>query len=95
MTTHTPGPWAIKRVNYGAYHVGPAKFDRPSKEAIDYAAKSGGDLLARRLANAYLVAAAPNMLEALKYVLACLECGDPVDPQLIRDAAALAEGRAP
>lgn len=103
MTPHTPGPWAIKRVNYGAYHVGPVVLERPTKEAIDYAAKSGVDLLARRLANAYLVAAAPNMLAALKYVLVCIERGDPEDPQLIRDAAAqlirdaaaLAEGYAP
>jgi len=95
MTTHTPGPWPIGRVNFGAYHAGPATLEYPSKEAIDYAAKSGVDLLARRLANAYLIAAAPNMLAALKYVLASLECGDPVDPQIVRDAAALAEGRAP
>ena len=95
MTTHTPGPWPVRRVNFGVYHAGPAKLEYPGKEAIHYAAKSGVDLLARRLADAYLIAAAPNMLVALDYVLWSFECGDPVNLQIIRDAAALAEGRAP
>jgi hypothetical protein len=73
MTTHTPGPWAIKRVNYGAYHAGPAALDRPSKEAIDYARKSGVDLLARRRADAALIRAAPGMQEGLKEILAWIK----------------------
>lgn len=69
MTKHTPGPWGIKRVNYGAYHVGPAILERPSKDAIDYAAKSGLDLLARRTANARLIAVAPDLLDMCERLL--------------------------
>lgn len=69
MSNHTPGPWGIKRINYGAYHVGPATLERPSREAIDYAAKSGLDLLARRTANARLIAAAPDLLDMCERLL--------------------------
>ena len=92
MSNHTPGPWGIKRVNYGAYHVGPATLERPSKEAIDYAAKSGLDLLARRTANAYLIAAAPDMLAALK--LAEQNATDRTALAAIRAAIAKAQGGA-
>ena len=95
MTTHTPGPWHITKGAFGDLHVGPAILQHPEQERVEYAEARGLDLVARRLADANLVATAPNMLAALKYVLACIECGDPADPQIIRDTAALAEGLAP
>jgi len=66
MTTqHTPSPWATSKGAYGALHVGPAKLDHPGREAAQYAAERGQDLLAQRAANARLIAAAPDMLAAL------------------------------
>ena len=66
MTTqHTPGPWATSKGAYGALHVGPAKLDHPGREAAQYAADRGRDLLAQRMADARLIAAAPDMLAAL------------------------------
>jgi hypothetical protein len=63
--THTPGPWAITKGAYGALNVGPASLAHPGKEATHYALDRGRDLLAQRAADAALIAAAPDMLEAL------------------------------
>jgi len=70
MTQHTPGPWAIKQGTYGALRVGPAKLDHPGREAAQYAAERGQDMLAQRWANAQLIAAAPDMLAALQAIAA-------------------------
>ena len=70
MTQHTPGPWATSKGAYGALHVGPAKLDHPGREAAQYAAERGRDLLAQRAANAALIAAAPDMLAALQDIMA-------------------------
>jgi hypothetical protein len=69
MTTHTPGPWTIKKASYGALRVGPAILDAPNREAVAYANKSGVDLLARRKADAALIRAAPGMQEGLREIL--------------------------
>jgi hypothetical protein len=66
MPQHTPGPWATSKGAYGALHVGPAKLDHPGREAAQYAAEHGRDLLAQRAADAALIAAAPEMLAALQ-----------------------------
>ena len=66
MTQHTPGPWAISKGAYGALYVGPATLVHPGREAAQYAADRGRDLLAQREANAALIAAAPDMLAALQ-----------------------------
>jgi len=71
MTTqHTPGPWAVKKGAYGALHVGPATLAHPGKEAAQYAAERGQDLLAQLAADAALIAAAPDMLAALQAIAA-------------------------
>ena len=70
MTQHTPGPWATSKGAYGALHVGPAKLDHPGREAAQYAADRGRDLLAQRAADAALLAAAPDMLAALQDIMA-------------------------
>jgi hypothetical protein len=67
--THTPGPWAITKGAYGALHVGPAKLDHPGREAAQYAAKRGRDLLAQRTADAALIAAAPELLNMCERLL--------------------------
>ncbi len=70
MTQHTPSPWATSKGAYGALHVGPAKLDHPGREAAQYAAERGRDLLAQRAADAALIAAAPDMLAALQDIMA-------------------------
>jgi hypothetical protein len=70
MTQHTPSPWATSKGAYGALHVGPAKLDHPGREAAQYAAERGRDLLAQRAADAALIAAAPDMLAALQAIAA-------------------------
>ena len=70
MTTHTPSPWATSKGAYGVLHVGPAKLDHPGREAAQYAAERGRDLLAQREADAALIAAAPDMLAALQDIMA-------------------------
>ena len=70
MTQHTPGPWATSKGAYGVLHVGPAKLDHPGREAAQYAAERGRDLLAQRAADAALIAAAPDMLAALQDIMA-------------------------
>lgn len=70
MTQHTPGPWAISQGAYGAIWAGPARLDHPGREAAQYAAERGRDLLAQRTANAALIAAAPDMLAALQAIAA-------------------------
>ena len=70
MTQHTPGPWVTSKGAYGALHVGPAKLEHPGREAAQYAADRGRDLLAQREADAALIAAAPDMLAALQDIMA-------------------------
>ena len=69
MTTHTPSPWAITKGAYGALHVGPAKLDHPGREAAQYAAERGHDLLSQRMADAALIAAAPDLLNMCERLL--------------------------
>ena len=69
MTQHTPGPWVTWKGAYGALHVGPAKLDHPGREAAQYAAERGRDLLAQREADAALIAAAPDLLNMCERLL--------------------------
>lgn len=70
MTKHTPGPWAMSNAPYGALRVGPALLEHPGREAVEYAQTRGRDLLAQRAADAALIAAAPDMLQALRDIAA-------------------------
>lgn len=67
--THTPGPWAVTRGAYGALHVGPATLAHPGREAAQYAAARGQDLLTQRAADAALIAAAPDLLNMCERLL--------------------------
>jgi hypothetical protein len=70
MTTqHTPGPWDTRKGAYGVLHVGPAMLAHPGREAAQYAAERGRDLLAQREADAALIAAAPDLLALCERLL--------------------------
>jgi|688.fasta_scaffold564267_2 hypothetical protein len=69
MTTHTPSPWDTRKGAYGVLHVGPAMLAHPGREAAQYAADRGRDLLAQREADAALIAAAPDLLDLCERLL--------------------------
>lgn len=92
MSKHTPGPWGRHRVGYNGsrYYI--------------MSARRGGDFVIaevptdrnykhQALANAYLIAAAPDMLAALKAVVAVADRST-VEFDAARAALAKAEGRA-
>jgi len=88
QTQHTPGPWKIvKKGVFNIRFVGADGFGIADTTEVDE----------REKANARLIAAAPDMLEALKYIVAW----KPKDwnPETARDMAqqaiAKAEGRKP
>lgn len=91
---HTPGPWVVKPNGekgltiFGADHS-------PVCSSLDYA-----ELVARRVPNFYLIASAPDLLEALSDVLALIvngQTGCDDDPARIIAAAraAIAKATAP
>lgn len=74
MSNHTPGPWAISRGAYGAWHVGPATLTHPGKEAMAYATLGGGvNPIEQRVADLALIAAAPDMLARLNSIIDTIE----------------------
>ncbi|HSG19548.1 MAG TPA: hypothetical protein VLA31_02160 [Burkholderiaceae bacterium] len=93
MSKHTPGPW---RPRNGIVLADSHKGTHCSDEDIAF---YGGPLVCESIrtdANARLIAAAPDLLEALKAMLeyygshtACVECQD-----MARAAIAKAEGKA-
>jgi hypothetical protein len=58
MNKHTPGPWAVDD-NHGRRYIEPGSSDEPVAEVCK---KKGGEYLA----NAHLIAAAPDLLAALE-----------------------------
>lgn len=69
MSKHTPGPWATKEVNDKGAHV---LWVMPIKANGHYVAEVGVNSPDAQ-ANARLIAAAPDLLEALEHALAELE----------------------
>ena len=65
-TTHTPGPWHVDIV-IGGEHI-PAIFAGRVKVASINPYLVGQDNAGDRMANARLIAAAPDLLEALQFV---------------------------
>jgi hypothetical protein len=93
--THTPGPWRIEERNgmaanqYGRFNVSASHYSRPG--VID-----GRDCVVevRDEANARLIAAAPDLLEALKNLVAFLDDQDNFKfTEEARAAIAKAEGK--
>ena len=83
---HTPGPWEYSTDNARVYH----------EESNICVARCAGDTFdansfAECLANAWLIAAAPELLEALRSLL--LAPGQPCAELAARAAIAKAEGR--
>lgn len=100
---HTPAPWVIGEFDEnGGYDcmtagltVGPVTLD-----GADYGQNAGGDITdaqrAHMEADAALIGAAPEVLGALKNLLAEVECGTALECPLCdaaRAAIAKAEGR--
>jgi hypothetical protein len=110
MTTHTPAPWCVGRTegrDYGGgmirhetpVHIGPAD-KRGNVLAIVYQGGSGALWSAREAveANARLIAAAPDLLEALRAIVFQACQGKVLERDACigqaRAAIAKAEGRA-
>lgn len=76
---HTPGPWTVERLSseYGSYRIGPA-WKRHRAMLIPVAIDKRVDRSHGAMehgehdANARVIAAAPDLLEAAKGLLACL-----------------------
>jgi hypothetical protein len=79
---HTPGPWSVR-----AYQIYADKGTRYGYCLIDCVRGRTQDELE---ANTALIAAAPELLEALLYVLDCIERDDISDMQPVREAIAKA-----
>lgn len=94
MSKHTPGMWtAIGNQVFVGVHT------NEPKVIVQAKSQNAGEKIREAAANARLIAAAPEMLEALKYVLAlsegnsCLAVGMLVEHHSkIRQVIAKAEG---
>lgn len=103
-TAHTRGPWTLETVptSIGICHkIGPfpGSCGREVGHACVYVDGIGrrGNAVDELLANAKLIAAAPDLLDACRAWISWLECGDEDEPdleqqlaQLMRDAIAKA-----
>ena len=97
--THTPGPWTIKTdLGIPLQILGAPTEKNPRYNPIT---RCGTTFIAptsdEAMANARLIAAAPELLEALKNLLAYLETEDmrPLNMNLARAAIAKATGKEP
>jgi len=93
MTTHTAGPWKLLAVGDGTSRMCPADADGLSLLTI--VDEDGGDFAAvYKDADARLIAAAPDMLDALHKAREWLEGWGSAEHQLavINEAIAKAEG---
>jgi hypothetical protein len=89
MSAHTPGPWSVSWDCNGLAHVGMG----PNCTVSRVMAPPAGD----QEANARLIAAAPELLEALRHLLHNIEAtGKRIDlgfaPRAAREAIAKATG---
>ena len=90
MSTHTPGPWSVKGTHYGdqfrAESIEPNICEMVSSRSPE-----------ETTANARLIAASPDLYEALREIIAEWDARDLNDTggiALARAALAKAEGRA-
>lgn len=77
---HTPGPWAIKQSFGGRWFLIVAGDGQESAQAYG-------------LKNALLVAAAPDLLEALTYLRDCIETGRDPGMGIVHAAIRKAQGQ--
>lgn len=102
QTKHTPGPWVLSLVCGGNYTLLPESHKKHPSHAIASIHENHGE---RNAANAALIAAAPELLEAAKFALSLLEISEVYfaaerqagagksTEDLIRAAIAKAEGK--
>lgn len=86
---HTPGPWEIEYNNADEASGGQWYTVGPARVLFPYNADAG--VAIRALANARLIAAAPELLEVARRTAAAHDEGTPLG-QLARAALAKAEG---
>ena len=87
---HTPGPWAARRMHTGGFDI----MDPRNRDVVTV--YGGGVETESREANARLIAAAPDLLEALKSLVANLAEGDFISETRIDAArAAIAKATTP
>lgn len=100
---HTPGPWTFSTKDYGQRNNGRWFDILPGDGGLAFTAVVQPSIPTEEAeANARLIAAAPELLTALKDALAALELAKKRDPDqaglyhcpLAREAAAKAEGSA-
>lgn len=90
---HTPGPWSFREGKYGNVVI-----ESPDSQPAHVATIDGGapNPRAELLANASLIAAAPDLLDALEWVLPsreeCPKCRTLADPCVGHAAIAKARG---
>jgi hypothetical protein len=87
MTTkHTPGPWEVIHGTHCAYKISAGNFTFQQSVRI-------GTHPSVWNANAYLIAAAPDLLEALQAIVDADERGELCHDQIAQAVAALAKAR--
>ena len=88
--SHTPGPWGVGEGNWSSRVVAPVRYSTEPKEVGVFAGRGR----AEDEANARLCAAAPEMLEALRFWLDYQgdNCDADFEP-IARAAIAKAEGK--
>ena len=87
---HTPGPWTARRMHTGGFDI----MDPRNRDVVTV--YGGGVETESREANARLIAAAPDLLEALKSLVANLAEGDFISETRIDAArAAIAKATTP
>lgn len=88
---HTPGPWLIELDNFGDYTVYGQHETLAIAAVVNGEMRRMGDLSDQHEANALLIAAAPDMFEALLQARAWLEGWASAEPQLAIIDAVLAK----
>ncbi len=89
---HTKGPWKLFVSNDARPHSVFLSIDVGSIAINHYGfADKNGVISSQQFANAHLIAAAPELLEALKDALCALECCDKDYPAATKARAAIAK----
>lgn len=90
--SHTPGPWRLKLQRYGGYRVFKLFIDNPDGSYQELGDFRGvhrvSDPDEETIANARLIAAAPDLLEALAAIVNSTDYGADDDRPLMQAARA-------